>query len=89
MTTKATILKIIRRKCIDCCVGQVREVRLCAAKECDLWPFRFGMDPDPSKTGFAKNPSCTRGVLSGKAATKRHSSPNNFAPEEREGLCHD
>lgn len=66
MTSKSAVLKAIRHKCIDCCVGQFGEVRLCPRQTCDLWPFRFGMDPEPSKTGFAKNPACRREDFVGK-----------------------
>lgn len=38
-------LKAIRAKCIDCCAGQRKEVALCTAKYCDLWPYRMGTDP--------------------------------------------
>lgn len=69
MTTKAEILKAIRRKCIECCCGQVTEVRLCHLSACGLWPYRLGMDPNPSKTGFAKNPSRARGISGGKGGT--------------------
>lgn len=40
--------KAIRRKCLDCCVGQPEEVALCAAETCPLWPYRKGKNPfDP------------------------------------------
>lgn len=61
MTTKAELLKTVRAKCLDCCVHQPSEVRLCEAFECALWPFRMGNDPKPSKRGFAArrlNPEC-------------------------------
>ena len=35
----------IRRKCLDCCAGQIIEVRLCEATACPLWPFRAGQHP--------------------------------------------
>jgi hypothetical protein len=63
MTTKAEILKAIRHKCIDCCCGQIAEVKLCTVQRCELWPFRLGMDPNPSRTGFAKLPAPTRGIF--------------------------
>jgi hypothetical protein len=50
MTTKGTILKVIREKCLDCCCGSSNEVDLCQVK-CVLYPYRFGKDPDPSRTG--------------------------------------
>jgi hypothetical protein len=65
MTTKAQILKAIRRKCLDCCVYQPAEVKNCAATRCELHPFRFGKDPNPPDVGFAKNPWASRRVIEG------------------------
>ena len=44
-TTKATLLKTIRARCMDCCGYQPDEVKLCPAEDCPLWPFRLGKDP--------------------------------------------
>ena len=56
MTTKAAILQAIRSKCLDCSCYQPVEVRGCPVSACGLWPYRFGVDPDPSRTrGFAKS----------------------------------
>jgi hypothetical protein len=38
-------MKAIRRKCLDCCCGQIVEVKLCEAVACPLWPFRAGRHP--------------------------------------------
>jgi hypothetical protein len=38
-------MEAIRRKCLDCCAGQIIEVRLCEAVTCALWPFRAGRHP--------------------------------------------
>ena len=38
-------LESIRTKCLDCCCGQVVEVRGCEAVTCPLWPFRAGRYP--------------------------------------------
>ena len=63
MTTKAAILQAIRRKCLDCSCFQPSEVRECPVTRCELWPYRFGHDPDPSRTrGFAKPAVYTRGL---------------------------
>lgn len=35
-------LKAIRAKCLDCCGGSAKEVRLCTAKDCLLYLYRFG-----------------------------------------------
>ena len=70
MTTKAQILKDIRRKCIDCCVYQVGEVRKCHLTECALHPYRFATDPNPSKPrGIAKHASAVT-VLSKEGTIK-------------------
>lgn len=44
-TQKKYLLKAIREKCLDCCVGQHSEVRNCQIKECSLWHFRMGKNP--------------------------------------------
>ena len=42
---KMTPVKSIRAKCIDCCCGDLREVRECPIKNCPLWPYRMGRRP--------------------------------------------
>ena len=42
---KLTPMKAIRRKCLDCCNGQVVEVRLCAINKCPLYQYRMGHRP--------------------------------------------
>lgn len=37
--------KAIRHKCLDCMCGSSKEVELCPAKKCPLWPFRKGRNP--------------------------------------------
>ena len=44
-TTKAELLKTLRRKCMDCTYDQAKEIELCPARNCPLWPYRFGKDP--------------------------------------------
>jgi hypothetical protein len=69
----APILKIIRDKCIDCCCGQLAEVRKCTAVGCALWPYRLGFNPfrDTTKNRIAalKNPGNFRDNF----GTSRHS----------------
>lgn len=49
---KRPILKVLRAKCIDCCVGQQSEVRRCAcARSCALWPYRMGKNPFTGRKG--------------------------------------
>jgi hypothetical protein len=66
MTTKADILKAIRRKCTDCSGGQIAEVKLCPVQRCELWPFRLGMDPNPSKPRGVANRASRGAILDGK-----------------------
>jgi hypothetical protein len=58
MTTKGAILRAIRENCLDCCCGSTAEVKDCAVgTKCQLFPYRMGSDPNPSKNrGFKKNP---------------------------------
>ena len=35
----------VRRKCLDCTVGQIAEIRRCHITNCALWPYRFGRSP--------------------------------------------
>ena len=38
-------LKALRQRCVDCCAGSAREVRLCVSVTCPSWPFRMGRNP--------------------------------------------
>lgn len=40
-----TPMKAIRAKCIDCCCGEKKEIRLCPIEWCPLWPYRMGKRP--------------------------------------------
>jgi hypothetical protein len=42
---KKPLLKVIREKCLDCCVYKPSEVRLCACTKCPLWPYRMSTNP--------------------------------------------
>jgi hypothetical protein len=37
--------KAIRLRCLDCSGGSAKEVQLCWAKGCPLYPFRLGKNP--------------------------------------------
>lgn len=50
-TKRITPLKAIRLKCLDCCGGSPKEVKLCAAEKCSLHPFRFGKNPKRAGIG--------------------------------------
>tara|TARA_Y100001980_G_C14546228_1_gene326191 strand:+ start:1836 stop:2033 length:198 start_codon:yes stop_codon:yes gene_type:complete len=40
-----TPIKAIRKKCVDCCCGSKKDVRLCPVINCPLYPYRFGKRP--------------------------------------------
>ena len=40
-----TPMKAIRANCLDC-NGTPNEVKLCTCKDCPLWPFRLGKNPN-------------------------------------------
>lgn len=44
-----TPLKAIRAKCMDCCCGQAKEIKLCNLKNCPLYPYRMGKRPKVDK----------------------------------------
>jgi len=48
-------LVAIRAKCLDCCVGQAKEVRLCTVIDCPLYSFRFGENPFTRRKGNKRN----------------------------------
>ena len=66
---RLTPLKAIRQKCLDCCAGQVAEVRRCTVEKCPLFPYRFGKRPkgytDTTEGGLPENTEENRGVLTG------------------------
>lgn len=44
MEKRLTRAKAIRAKCIDCCCGHRRDVKLCYKQDCPLWKFRMGYE---------------------------------------------
>ena len=47
-------LKSIRQKCLDCMYDQPSEVRLCPCKDCALYPYRMGHNPNRKGIGGFK-----------------------------------
>lgn len=41
-----TPLQAIRAYCLDCCYGSAHEVKMCTIPHCELYPFRFGHNPN-------------------------------------------
>tara|TARA_R110001606_G_scaffold124439_2_gene257884 strand:+ start:3183 stop:3431 length:249 start_codon:yes stop_codon:yes gene_type:complete len=48
---KKALSKVIRAKCLDCCIGQLSEVKACVSFNCDLWPYRMGKNPFTNRSG--------------------------------------
>ena len=48
-------LKSIRQKCLDCCCGQMAEVKLCPCEDCALYPYRMGNNPNRKGIGGFKS----------------------------------
>ena len=42
-------VKAIRKYCLDCCLKNANEVKLCPSENCPLHPFRFGKSPFRAK----------------------------------------
>lgn len=69
-------VKAIRAKCLDCCYDSANEVKLCAAENCPLHPFRFGKNPFRTKremTEEQKEAAKAR-LAEARAKTKREES---------------
>lgn len=49
-----TPIKAIRAKCLDCCCGQAKEVRLCPSVDCLLHVYRMGKNPSRKGIGGRK-----------------------------------
>ncbi len=75
------ILKVIRRKCLDCSVDQPTEVRLCPVTKCPLWPYRMGKNPfsrprglsPPTQSVSFQKSSLLAEKISGNGASQRGS----------------
>ena len=68
-----TPIKAIRAKCLDCCCDQREEVKLCPAKDCPLWPFRMGKNPNRSKNMTDEQRLAAKERLAKARAAKKNS----------------
>jgi len=39
-----SLIKVIRARCINCCMGDLSEVRKCTAIDCPSWRYRMGVN---------------------------------------------
>lgn len=74
MSAKAylTPIKAIRAKCMDCTAGQPGEIRDCIIRECPLYPFRMGRNPNRAGIGPAGAGSRRKHELSAVDFGKNH-----------------
>ena len=40
MSRQSDLTSVIRRKCVYCCGGSIREAARCTSEECPLWAYR-------------------------------------------------
>lgn len=73
--SKTSPLKAIRAKCLDCCCGQIVEVRYCTALKCPLNPYRMGHKPKATITP-------TKDIYPEKVRKNAHFSENTANYEE-------
>ncbi len=71
-----TPIKAIRAKCLDCCCGQYKEVELCPCRDCPLYPYRFGKNPNYKLTDEQK----------AKRAAYLKKSPTQLGDSQREAV---
>lgn len=50
-----SMARAIRKKCMDCSGGFTNEVRDCWAKDCPLFPYRFGKNPKAAIKALRKS----------------------------------
>ena len=52
---KLTPLRAIRKHCLECSGGSVREVKLCVIPRCPLFIYRLGRNPSRKGMGKIEN----------------------------------
>lgn len=52
---KSTPVRAIRQKCLECVGNSPKEVRKCIAKDCPLYPYRMGKNPERKGIGKIRN----------------------------------
>ena len=52
---RLTRSQAIRAKCIDCCCGQVYEVKKCTVTHCPLWTYRMGKEVELNTPKLPEN----------------------------------
>ena len=52
---RLTRAKAIKAKCLDCCCGSQKEVKLCPSKDCPLWIYRLGKEVTENTPKLCQN----------------------------------
>ena len=73
----ANPVKAIRTYCLECCLENAYEVRMCSAKECVLWPFRFGKNPYRARQNLTPEQEEARRQRGREAMAKLHAQKAN------------
>lgn len=82
-----TPMEAIRAKCLDCCYDSAYEVRMCGCKDCPLYDFRFGKNPNiklseaerKRRSEQAKNSA----LIAEKAPNEKIQTKRVLSPEEK------
>lgn len=75
-------IKAIRAKCIDCCCGQVSEVKLCPSIKCPLHPFRMGKNPFRAKREYTDEQRATMAERLSKIRRQKQGENRNDSEDE-------
>jgi len=62
---KITPLRAIKKHCLECSGYEKKQVRECMIKDCVLFPFRQGSNPNRKGCTISKNVSSTKGFEKG------------------------
>jgi hypothetical protein len=55
LAIRLTPIQAMRAKCLECCSGSAKEVKLCPIPDCALYPYRFGTNPNRKGIGNPNN----------------------------------
>lgn len=59
---KLTPLKAIKKHCLECSAYEKKQVRECVIKDCVLFPYRLGSNPNRKGCTIKKNAASTTGL---------------------------
>ncbi|MBX3008033.1 MAG: hypothetical protein KF816_08410 [Melioribacteraceae bacterium] len=59
-----TPLKAIKKHCLECSGYEMKQVRECVIKDCVLFPFRQGFNPNRKGCTVKKANSCQHSAIS-------------------------